>query len=126
MKTSNWFSIAYFEGLLGESFLVKGLRHSLALKERTLSATGTLKVPRSMKNVIFVWRLLAKAKIQKKQIRWLRSQMLEMISETTTLKSEIRTLRWELANRKSELALALNSLSFYKEMKAIDERNSEE
>lgn len=91
-----------------------------------MSATGTLKIPRSMKNVIFVWRLLAKTKIQKKQIHWLRSQMLEMISETTALKSEIRTLRWELANRKSELTLALNSLSFYKEIKAIDERNDEE
>lgn len=91
-----------------------------------MSTADSLKIPRSMKNVIFVWRLLAKTKIQKKQINWLRSQMLEMIGETTALKSEIRALRWELANRKSELTLALNSLSFYKEIKAIEERNTEE
>ncbi|TGK14031.1 hypothetical protein EHO60_01425 [Leptospira fletcheri] len=119
MSAPNWFNLRYFEQTTGESYRLRGLRKSLVMKEKNSQFSESLKISRSIKNVIFIWKLLVKVKVQKTETLRLRNRTKELVSETGLLKSEVRALKWELANAKSELALARNSLSFYKEIRSM-------
>lgn len=124
MSVPNWFNLRYFEQTIGESYRSRGLRKSLVMKEKNSRFSGSPKISRSIKNVIFIWKLLIKVKVQKTEALHLRNRTKELASETGLLKSEMRTLKWELANAKSELALARNSLTFYKEIRSIGVESS--
>ncbi|EPG72465.1 hypothetical protein LEP1GSC058_0282 [Leptospira fainei serovar Hurstbridge str. BUT 6] len=124
MYFSKWYSIEYFEENLGNVSQVHSLRRVLTLREKTLASTKLRKTSRALKNSIFIFRLLAKVKLQKNQINWLRSQIMEQLGEATLLKGEVSSLKWEAANLKAELALAKKSLSFFKEFKEGYERES--
>lgn len=124
MYFSKWYSIEYFEENLGNVSQVQSLKRVLTLRDKTLASTKLRKTSRALKNSIFILRLLAKVKLQKNRISWLRSQIMEQLGETTLLKGEASSLKWESANLKTELALAKKSLSFFKEFKEGFERGS--
>ncbi|EQA35746.1 hypothetical protein LEP1GSC047_0233 [Leptospira inadai serovar Lyme str. 10] len=124
MYFSKWHSIEYFEENLGNVSQVQSLKRVLTLRDKTLASTKLKKTSRALKNSIFIFRLLAKIKLQRNQISWLRSQIMEQLGEATLLKGEVNSLKWESANLKAELALAKKSLSFFKEFKEGYEKES--
>ncbi|EQA38563.1 hypothetical protein LEP1GSC047_2305 [Leptospira inadai serovar Lyme str. 10] len=124
MYFAKWYSVEYFEERLGNVSQVQALRKILTIRDKTFSSTTGRKTSRILKNHIFIFRLLIKARLQSRQINWLRSQVLEQLKEIASLKDEMRSLRWEAANLRNELSLTRKALSFFKNVKGIYEKES--
>ncbi|TGK19339.1 hypothetical protein EHO61_07660 [Leptospira fluminis] len=104
MEILKWYSIENFAREIGDpNPCVRALKKATMLRDRLYV---TEKTPRSVKNLLFILRLLCKHRVNRTLL--------------VVLRQEIRELKWELGRTKASLSLARDAITFYKETSWVE------
>ncbi|EQA36290.1 hypothetical protein LEP1GSC047_2873 [Leptospira inadai serovar Lyme str. 10] len=112
MNGLKWYSIEYFEELLGRSSYLSALKKVKTLRDIASMQTSQTMAQRSIKNSNFILGLLLKVRHLKNRIVWLRSQIQERKDQSSRMKSEINFLKREIDSPKTELVPMEKALTF--------------
>ena len=115
-----WFSAEYFETTLDSSKPLYGLRKAMSAREIHLTALKTSKTPYSLRSRIFLWRLIAKTKIQKKILRSKNNQIEGLEKDLSDKNFEILKLSFRISRLESELTLVKESRDLLKAIRGLE------
>ncbi len=115
-----WYSAEYFETTLDSSKPLYGLRKAMNAREIHLTALKTSKTPYSLRSRIFLWRLIAKTKIQKKILRKKTNEIEGLEKDLSDKNFEILKLSFRVSRLESELTLVKKSNEILKTIRGIE------